>query len=1191
MKNPMSNLLKKVLLIIVVLTATSTSYARRFYVSSTYTGSTSNGSINTPWKSLAVVQSNMGMFMAGDTISFKCNEIFSGVLNITRSGSSSQPIVFNSYGVGEKPKLTGTGSRIDYLIQTNSNYLVIDGFQIIDPALTDTGRTQMANIRRAITFRGGYCVAKNNEISRAGIGLYVSQGHHCTFTSNSIHHLKMIVNDVTSPDNDYGGAPIWLAGNNNIVTSNTCYSNWAISYDYGVDGGGFEFFDEGIGAKNNYLAYNLMYENDGVIETSYTGSCDSNTLVYNKFINNSSLAYFQDNCVGWSFYNNVIVENQLLLYSSPKPIFSGRSGYTSQMVFKNNVFYLTTGSSIVNTARFSSYIHSNNIFRLSGNSSTGFTLNSTELTTSAAFWTNTTTANPANWNYVPVSGSALINRGVNVGLAYDFGGNNVGSVPEIGVYEEATSVPSNFQAAANANVISCYGGSSVVTVTASGGTSPYSGTGAFTVSAGSHSFIVADAAGNLDTVIVNISQPTVINISISSGTITTPGGNTNIQVIATGGTGAFQYALNGGSYQSSNVFNNVAAGNHIVNVKDANGCIMSKSFSITAPVISPLIVSATSGNIVCSGGTTNINVTASGGVIPYTGIGTFTVVAGTYTYTVTDNAGTSASTSISVGQPAALSVTAVSGVITIPGGASTVSATAIGGVAPYSFKLDGGSYQSASSFTGVLAGNHTLTVKDLNECTQSTSLFISEPAANLNANINVGVIACYGGTTTIEVSATGGTPPYSGTGTFTVGAGTYTYTVTDVNGITYNNTITITQPTFINVSVSSGTITSAGGYTSISVNATGGTPPFTFVLDNANSQTSNVFTSVGAGYHSVIVKDANGCIGTGNITIAEENVNPLIVNINSSAISCYGGNAIVTITASGGVAPYTGTGNYSAAAGLRNYTVMDASGQSRTVNITISQPTELVATAIAQGEITTTGGTTAVTVNASGGTPIYKYSIDGGPFQTTNKFRSVSAGTHYITVKDLNECVKIITFTIGQIETSGFTLNLIGKSDIICRGGNNGQIEVQAIGGRSPYQYSIGNGTYGINNRFFNLIAGVYRIKAKDANGNVAEIIVSIQDGRRRCTTGKTTAIEGERLTIAVNAFPNPTSSRFNVKVEPVTEELILLEVLDIYGKKVYKEKGDAYKEFHFGDNFKAGVYFLRVKQGELTSTVKLVKM
>ena len=439
----MKNLLKAFLLFIALFLVTMHVNARKFYVSSSYTGSTSNGALATPWKSLANVQSNMSTFTSGDTISFKRGDTFTGTLTITKSGAAGNPIVFNTYGTGAKPLLTGTGVAIDYLIQSNYNYLVIDSFQIIDPALTDTGRSEIAHIRRAITFRGTYCVAKNNEISRAGIGIYISTGSYATIDNNTIHHLKMIVNDIINPDNDYGGAPIWLAGNNNTVINNTCYSNWAISYDYGTDGGGFEFFDEGIGAKNNYMAYNTMYENNGLCETSYNGACDSNTFVYNKFINNGNVVYLQDSCFGWKFFNNVIVENLALQGAVNAPLFSGRGGYMSQIEMRNNIFQKSTAQSVVNTARFYSFTHTNNIYKLSGSASLGFTIGATELSTAAYIWL-VTSGLPQTWDFHLLTGSPAINKGVDVGLSRDFAGTSLSNPPDAGIYEFNSSPCSSY---------------------------------------------------------------------------------------------------------------------------------------------------------------------------------------------------------------------------------------------------------------------------------------------------------------------------------------------------------------------------------------------------------------------------------------------------------------------------------------------------------------------------------------------------------------------------------------------------------------------------------------------------------------------------------------------------------------------------------------------------------------------------
>ena len=173
--------------------------------------------------------------------------------------------------------------------------------------------------------------------------------------------------------------------------------------------------------------------------------------------------------------------------------------------------------------------------------------------------------------------------------------------------------------------------------------------------------------------------------------------------------------------------------------------------TVTQP--SSLSASSSAGTISCNGGTTTVTVSATGGTAPYSGAGNFTVGAGTYNYTVTDNKGCTASTSVTVTQPSLLSATSSAGTISCNGGTTTVIVAATGGTAPYS---------GTGSFT-VGAGTYNYTVTDANGCISATSVTVTQPAA-LSASSSAGTISCNGGNTTVTVSATGGTSPYSGTG-------------------------------------------------------------------------------------------------------------------------------------------------------------------------------------------------------------------------------------------------------------------------------------------------------------------------------------------------------------------------------------------------------------------------------------------
>ena len=291
-------------------------------------------------------------------------------------------------------------------------------------------------------------------------------------------------------------------------------------------------------------------------------------------------------------------------------------------------------------------------------------------------------------------------------------------------------------------------------------------------------------------------------------------------------------------------------------------------------------------------------------------------------------------------------VTLSGGTIATYGGTTNLTVTATGGTSPYTYKKNNGSFQASNIFTGVAAGTYNVTVKDANGCTSTSSIVITEPAApaQLVAVATAGPILCNAGTTTVTVTGSGGTPAYSGTGIFTVSAGTYAYTVTDANGATAVTTITVAQPSAISVSIATGTITIFGGTTDLSANANGGTGSYTYKLDGGNYQASNNFTGVAAGSHSVMVKDVNGCTSTKNFSIAQPAApEPLVAASSAGNISCNGGSTNVTVTASGGTAPYTGTGNFNVSAGIYNYTVTDANGLTATTSLAITQPAVITA--------------------------------------------------------------------------------------------------------------------------------------------------------------------------------------------------------------------------------------------------------
>jgi SepF-like predicted cell division protein (DUF552 family) len=290
----------------------------------------------------------------------------------------------------------------------------------------------------------------------------------------------------------------------------------------------------------------------------------------------------------------------------------------------------------------------------------------------------------------------------------------------------------------------------------------------------------------------------------------------------------------------------------------------------------------------------------------------------------------------------------------------SVTISFVNGIGSVSYSLDGGNAVSVAgasfNINGLAAGSHAVVITDAAGNTAVTNFTITQPAAVLSANFTFTPILCNGGLSTQNVVFTGGTAPYSmtnqGGGVFINGASegvtyggntgntfaaNYVYTVTDAKGCTYTFNANITQPSPITVNYSASPILCNGGLSTESITINGGTAPYT--VTNQGGGALVIGASSGVTYHgntyaatyNYTVTDANGC--QYNFTTNITQPSPLIVNSTATTITC-NGNAAVTVTASGGKAPYTGTGVFMVAGGTYTYTVTDANGCSATTTIT-----------------------------------------------------------------------------------------------------------------------------------------------------------------------------------------------------------------------------------------------------------------
>ena len=444
-------------------------------------------------------------------------------------------------------------------------------------------------------------------------------------------------------------------------------------------------------------------------------------------------------------------------------------------------------------------------------------------------------------------------------------------------------------ATAVANPVLCFGGNATVTVSATGGTAPYTGTGNFSVPAGTYSYIVSDANGCADTVSVTVTQPAApLTASATASPAACNGAATgSVSLSVSGGTSGYSYAWSNGAITQN--LTGVAAGTYTVTVTDANGCTVQANATVTEPPL--LTASATSTEAGCNGALDGtVTLTVSGGTAGYTyawSNGAITqnltgVAAGTYSVTVTDVNGCTAQTSATVGQPNALTASA-SATPAGCNGASTgaLTSSASGGTSPYTYSWSNGAL--TQDVNGVAAGTYTVTVTDDNGCTAQAVATVTEPPL-LTASASATPAGCNGASTgSVSLSVSGGTTGYTyawSNGAITqnltgVAAGTYNVTVTDANGCTAQASATVTEPAPFSVDVTPGASICyegsalftfsggpANGTVSITVNGVAQTVTldasgsYTLIVDNATSDVTVNTVSVSDGTCTYSVTDS-----------------------------------------------------------------------------------------------------------------------------------------------------------------------------------------------------------------------------------------------------------------------------------------------------------------------------------------------
>jgi gliding motility-associated-like protein len=368
------------------------------------------------------------------------------------------------------------------------------------------------------------------------------------------------------------------------------------------------------------------------------------------------------------------------------------------------------------------------------------------------------------------------------------------------------------------------------------------------------------------------------------------------------------------SGQSSLNISNLTAGVYTLTVNDNQNC--SATLSVTIDVSpDPNISLVSSQDITCAGdnnGAASVAGSGGTGTLSYswqpgglTGLSQSALPADAYIVTVTDQNGCTNTVSFSISEPAPIVVSQGSISPANCGssdGSASVTASGGTGTLNYSWSPVGGNTSTASSIPG---GNYTVTVSDDNACTAALNLVVNSLGGPVVTVSDQTDVTCNGESDgSVTVNATGGTVPYqfnwspSGGAQATASgldAGSYTVVVTDDAGCVGSISVTISEPALLTVT-SDVTPTDCGSSTgSITLNASGGTAPYSYGWSSGSGSTSSV-TGLSSGTYTATITDALGCTVTAVNNVTATGSLTLTVSPDVASI---GPGQSVTLSASG----------------------------------------------------------------------------------------------------------------------------------------------------------------------------------------------------------------------------------------------------------------------------------------------------
>ena len=544
---------------------------------------------------------------------------------------------------------------------------------------------------------------------------------------------------------------------------------------------------------------------------------------------------------------------------------------------------------------------------------------------------------------------------------------------------------------------------------------------------------------------------TALSSNLSVATITTPtSSNTTITGLDSVGTYGFIWTVNG----CTDTMNVIVHIQPTVFLGDTAICLNQSATLV--PLVSP------------TGGTYLWNTTATTPTITVapadTTAYTLAYTFGICTTTVTDT--------VIINPLPTATVTTIASVCTAGNGIAIVHpAAGIPGYT-YSWSAPGG---TADSLIGVIPGQYSVTVTDINQCTVSaTNTVPHQTPAIIVSEVSQHNLKCFNDATgdiyisTTDTARNSGAYIYayiwSGAAGTTqnltnVQAGGYTVTVSDQFGCTGTASYTLTQPQPITATTPI-TNPHCFGYTNgvAGVTPSGGSGAYHYAWSTTPAQTTQQAINLGAGIYTVSVTDDSACLAIFIDTLVDPQAitfaSPIITNASCPNVS----NGKILAVPQNGIGSYTflwsngKTDNPDTALAIGTYTVTatDSNGCFASATATVVPLTQLLVS-IASVNVTCFGlNTGSATATASAGTPTYSYQWNNNAKTAT--ISNLSLGTYTVSATDNNGCTASNAVVITQPDQLMETPTPIRTS---CPSSIDGAIIDSGSGGTGPYSYTL----------------------------------------------------------------------------------------------------------------------------------------